>query len=73
MACELKLEALLQFNKREVLTHARNIGAKVAERLTQAQYAEFDAWRRDWQQMPSTQAQEQIQRQLERKAAGRKK
>ncbi|EMP7583946.1 hypothetical protein ACUHOQ_001262 [Pseudomonas aeruginosa] len=72
MTGELKLEALLQFNKREVLTHAGNIGAQVAERLAQAQYAEFDA-RRDWQQMPSTQAQEQIQRQLERKVAGRKK
>lgn len=73
MVVELTLEARLEFNKRGVQTQAGNIGTQVAERSAQEQYAEFDAWRRDWLQMPSTQAQEQSQRQLKRKAAGRKK
>lgn len=44
---EDRLDAFLQFNEREVLTHAGKISAQVAERLALERYAEFDTKRRE--------------------------
>jgi hypothetical protein len=42
-----KLDAFLQFNEQDVLTHAGKISAEVAEKLALDRYAEFDAKRRE--------------------------
>ena len=67
---EDKLDAFLQFNERDVLTHAGKISAQVAERLALERYAEFDARRREAERLAAdaedVQALEQIERQLER-------
>jgi hypothetical protein len=42
-----KLDAFLSFNERDILTHAGNISAKVAEALALERYQEFDAQRRE--------------------------
>lgn len=44
---EDKLDAFLQFNEREVLTHAGKLRADVAEKLAQERYESFDAARRE--------------------------
>lgn len=71
---EDKLDAFLQFNERDVLTHAGKISAQVAERLALERYAEFDARRREAERLAAdaedVQALEQIERQLE--SPGRK-
>ncbi|PRB05013.1 virulence RhuM family protein [Microbacterium sp. MYb64] len=41
-----KLDAFLQFNGRDLLTHAGNMQAAVAKRLAEGRYDEFDAHRR---------------------------
>ncbi|MDZ4349515.1 MAG: RhuM family protein, partial [Xanthomonadaceae bacterium] len=41
------LDAFLQFNEREVLTHAGKLRADVAEKLARERYESFDAARRD--------------------------
>lgn len=67
---EDKLDAFLQFNERDVLTHAGKISAQVAERLALERYAEFDARRREAERLAAdaedVRALEQIERQLER-------
>lgn len=74
---EDKLDAFLQFNERDVLTHAGKISAQVAERLALERYAEFDARRREAERMAAdaedVRALEQIERQLEGKGRGKKK
>lgn len=74
---EDKLDAFLQFNERDVLTHAGKISAQVAERLALERYAEFDARRREAERLAAdaedVQALEQIERQLEGKGRGKKK
>jgi hypothetical protein len=42
-----KLDAFLQFNEQDVLTHAGKISADVAEKLALDRYAKFDAKRRE--------------------------
>jgi len=42
-----KLYALLQFNEREVLSHAGKLRADVAEKLALERYESFDAARRE--------------------------
>jgi hypothetical protein len=42
-----KLDAFLQFNEQDVLTHAGKTSADVAEKLALGRYAEFDAKRRE--------------------------
>lgn len=44
---EEKLDAFLQFNEREVLTHAGKLRAEVAEKLAIERYATFDSARRE--------------------------
>ncbi|KAB2901776.1 MAG: virulence RhuM family protein [Dokdonella sp.] len=44
---EDKLDAFLQFNEREVLTHAGKLRADVAEKLALERYENFDAARRE--------------------------
>jgi hypothetical protein len=44
---EDKLDAFLQFNEREVLTHAGKLRTDVAEKLALDRYESFDAARRD--------------------------
>jgi hypothetical protein len=44
---EDKLYAFLQFNEREVLTHAGKLRADVAEKLAVERYESFDAARRE--------------------------
>jgi hypothetical protein len=44
---EDKLDAFLQFNEREVLTHAGKLRADVAEKLAMERYESFDAARRE--------------------------
>ncbi len=72
---EDRLDAFLQFNEREVLTHAGKISAQVAERLALERYAEFDTKRREAERLSAdaedVQALEQVERKLEGK--GKKK
>jgi len=74
---EDKLDAFLQFNERDVLTHAGKISAQVAERLALELYAEFDARRREAERLAAdaedVRALEQIERRLESKGQGAKK
>lgn len=74
---EDKLDAFLQFNERDVLTHAGKISAQVAERLALERCAEFDARRREAELLAAdaedVRALEQIERQLEGKGRGKKK
>lgn len=74
---EDKLDAFLQFNERDVLTHAGKISAQVAERLALERYAEFDARRREAERLAAdaedVRALEQIERRLESKGQGAKK
>ena len=44
---EDKLDAFLQFNERDVLTHAGKLRADVAEKLALERFASFDAARRE--------------------------
>lgn len=41
-----KLDAFLQFNERELLTHAGSVRADVAKKLAESRYEEFDARRK---------------------------
>jgi hypothetical protein len=74
---EDRLDAFLQFNEREVLTHAGKISAQVAERLALERYAEFDTKRREGERLAAdaedVKALEQAERVLEGKGRGRKK
>lgn len=72
---EDKLDAFLQFNERDVLTHAGKISAQVAERLALERYAEFDARRREAERLAAdaedVRVLEQIERGLEAGNTGR--
>ncbi|WP_281916055.1 virulence RhuM family protein [Caldimonas thermodepolymerans] len=73
---EEKLDAFLQFNEREVLTHAGKISAQVAERLAQERYAEFDARRREAERLAAdaedVRALEQVAHKWKDKMRGKK-
>ena len=74
---EDKLDAFLQFNEREVLTHAGKLRADVAEKLALERYESFDAARREAARLAADAedmaALEQAERQLEGKGRGKKK
>lgn len=74
---EDKLDAFLQFNEREVLTHAGKLRADVAERLALERYESFDTARREAARLVADAediaALEQTERQLEGKRQGKKK
>ncbi|MFN9748100.1 MAG: virulence RhuM family protein [Burkholderiales bacterium] len=74
---EDKLDAFLQFNEREVLTHAGKLRADVAEKLAMERYESFDAARREAARLAADSedlaALEQTKRALEGKARGKKK
>lgn len=73
---EDKLDAFLQFNEREVLTHAGKLRADVAEKLALERYESFDAARREAARLAANAedmaALEQAERQLEGKGRGKK-
>jgi hypothetical protein len=74
---EDKLDAFLQFNEREVLTHAGKLRADVAEKLALERYESFDAARREEARLAADaddmEALENAERQLEGKGRGKKK
>ena len=74
---EDKLDAFLQFNEREVLTHAGKLRADVAEKLALERYESFDAARREATRLAADAedmaALEQAERALEGKGRGKKK
>ncbi|WP_422126635.1 virulence RhuM family protein [Thioalkalivibrio sulfidiphilus] len=74
---EDKLDAFLQFNEREVLTHAGKLRANVAEKLALERYESFDAARREGARLAADAedltALEQAERQLEGNERGKKK
>ncbi|MFW5452198.1 virulence RhuM family protein [Thioalkalivibrio sulfidiphilus] len=74
---EDKLDAFLQFNEREVLTHAGKLRANVAEKLALERYESFDAARREAARLAADAedlaALEQTERQLEGNERGKKK
>ncbi len=74
---EDKLDAFLQFNEREVLTHAGKLRADVAEKLALERYESFDAARREAAHLAADAedmaALEQTVRALEGKGWGKKK
>jgi hypothetical protein len=74
---EEKLDAFLQFNEREVLTHAGKLRADVAEKLALERYESFDATRREAARLAADSEDlatlEKTERQLESKGRGKKK
>jgi hypothetical protein len=74
---EDKLDAFLQFNEREVLTHAGKLRADVAEKLALERYESFDAARREAARLEADAedmaALEQTERALEGKGRGKKR
>ncbi|MCL4778867.1 MAG: virulence RhuM family protein [Gammaproteobacteria bacterium] len=74
---EDKLDAFLQFNEREVLTHAGKLRADVAEKLALERYESFDAARREAARLAADAvdmaALEKAERQLEGKGRGKRK
>lgn len=74
---EDKLDAFLQYNEREVLTHAGKLRADVAEKLALERYESFEAARREAARLAADtedmEALENAERQLESKGRGKKK
>ena len=74
---EDKLDAFLQFNEREVLTHAGKLRADVAETLALERYESFDAARREAARLAADAedmaALERAERQIEGKGREKKK
>jgi len=73
---EAKLDAFLQFNDRDLLTHAGTVEAAVAKRLAESRYEEFDADRRKAEVLEADAEDmreiEDVARRLERRGTGRK-
>jgi len=71
-----KLDAFLQFNERDLLTHAGTVEAAVAKRLAESRYEEFDADRRKAEALEANAEDmreiEGMARRLERRGTGRK-
>jgi hypothetical protein len=74
---EDKLDAFLQFNEREVLSHAGKLRADLAEKLALEHYESFDVGRREAARLAADAedmaALEQTERQLEGKGRGKEK
>ncbi len=69
-----KLDAFLQFNEREVLTHAGKLRADVAEKLARERYESFDTARREAARLAADAEDmavlDETRKQLEGKAGG---
>jgi len=65
-----RLDAFLEFNERDVLTHAGKLRANVAERLAKERYMEFDANRKEAERLSADaedmKTLEEVERGLER-------
>ncbi|WP_293002578.1 virulence RhuM family protein [Nevskia sp.] len=70
---EDKLDAFLQFNEREVLTHAGKLRADVAEKLALERYESFDAARREAARLAADAADMATLEQTERRLDGKKR
>lgn len=74
---EDKLDAFLQFNEREVLTHTGKLRSEVAEKLAVGRYESFDATRREAARVTvdaeDMKALKQAERQLEDEGRGKRK
>lgn len=72
---ESKLDAFLAFNERDVLTHAGQISAKVAEQLALERYTQFDTQRRQAERLAADMEDAaqlaEVERSLLRHAAGK--
>ena len=74
---ENKLDAFLTFNERDVLTHAGQISAQIAEQLALDRYAQFDAQRREAERLAAdtedAQLLAEVERALQQRAPGKKR
>ena len=68
---EDKLDAFLQFNEREVLTHAGRLRADVAEKLALERYESFDAHRREAARLAADAEDLEVLENAERVLAGK--
>lgn len=68
-----KLDTLLQFNERDVLTHAGKMRADVAEQLVLERYTAFDAQRRETERLAADEEDIQVLKQIERKIEDNKR
>lgn len=65
-----RLDAFLQFNERDLLTHAGSVQAKVAKSLAEERYAEFDGKRTHREALEADTADLEALRAIERKLEG---
>jgi len=72
-AWEDKLDAFLQFNEREVLTHAGKLRADVAEKLALERYDLFDATRREAARRAADAEDMAVLENIERKTPGKRR
>lgn len=70
---EDKLDAFLQFNEREVLTHAGKLRADVAEMLALERYERFDAAQRDAARLAADEADISELKDIEKAAAKKRR
>ena len=68
---EDKLDAFLQFNEREVLTHAGKLRSDVAENLALERYESFDAARREAARLASDAEDMEAVKETERALEGK--
>jgi hypothetical protein len=68
---EDKLDAFLQFNEREVLTHAGRLRADVAEKLALERYGTFDAARREAERVEADQVDMERLEEIQNSKGGR--
>jgi hypothetical protein len=73
----LGCDAFLAFNEREVLTHAGQVSAQIAEQLALERYAQFEAQRRKTEQQAAdaedTVLLERVERVVQRRASMKKR
>ncbi len=71
-----KLDAFLEFNERDLLTHAGKVQMKVAQKLAAQRYEEFDAKRKQTEALKADEedieALENLAKELKRKSGGDK-
>ncbi|MDR3379948.1 virulence RhuM family protein [Cupriavidus basilensis] len=66
-----KLDAFLEFNDRDVLTHAGKVSALVAERLAVERYVKFDTTRRETERLEADAIDGGVLEQLEQQLEGK--
>ena len=69
---EQRLDVFLEFNERDVLTHAGKVSATLAERLARERYGEFDEARREAEQRKADAEDAQDLADLQRQIEGSK-